>query len=204
MIIALIVQQLFEDIPVFYYIFIHGLNFSSFKTFILSLEINHAILFSIYIGFLAGIMQETATYVAVDTRKKAYALFIGLGFSIVDIVILLISSISIFRNPYEIGIILIILNAISSLLFHPGTATFMKWGWITENNRLSLLISVFMHAVIDGGLVYADIFILTNPNMYIKTMEVFWSIVMTISIFMFLLGYIKLRKVPEPEKIESI
>ena len=96
------------------------------------------------------------------------------------------------------------MNAISSLLFHPGTATFMKWGWITENNRLSLLISVFMHAVIDGGLVYADIFILTNPNMYIKTMEVFWSIVMTISIFMFLLGYIKLRKVPEPEKIESI
>ncbi len=204
MIIALIVQELFESIPVFYYIFVHGLNLSSLKTFIFSLEIHYVILYSIYIGLLAGIMQETATYIAVDTRKKDYALFIGLGFSIIDIVILFISTINIFKNPHEIEVILIILNIISSLLFHPGTATFMKWGWLTENNRLTLLISIFMHAMVDGGLVYADIFILTTPHVYIKTIEVYWAIVMVISIFMFLLGYLKLRNVKEPEKIENI
>ncbi|MCY0851350.1 MAG: hypothetical protein OWQ34_01245, partial [Thermoplasma acidophilum] len=135
MIIALIVQEVVQDIPVFLFLINDHFSTSGIVGELSAFELKNSILYSLYIGLVAGFIQEGFTFLAVDTRGRKMAFFIGLGFSIVDIVILLFETFvvpaiemhrSLILTPFE-GL-LASLNIVSSVLFHPGTATFMKWG----------------------------------------------------------------------------
>ncbi|WP_153280197.1 hypothetical protein [Thermoplasma sp. Kam2015] len=209
MFLALIVQEMIEGIPdVIFLIRVH-FDLSAMIADLSSIEIRYPILYSLYIGCAAGFIQEGFTYVSVDTRTRRMAFFIGLGFSVVDIVVLILSfllpALEI-HNIYGISAAqgaLISLNIISSLLFHPGTATFMKWGQIQKMGRLTYLISSVLHAGIDGGLVYTDIFIILHRGLYLYTTVIFWSLTIVISVAIFLVGLSKLASTKDEDEFRK-
>lgn len=155
------------------------------------------VLVSIYAGGLAGILQEGNKYVAVDMRSKRLALPIGLGFAAVDIVML--SFVEITTNAPLTGIflLLIALNIVTSLLFHPGTAAFLKFGLLSGKQRTILAVCILLHAAIDGGLVFTDFVVLSNAASYLTDVAVYWTVTMIIAVTVFVLGITKLRSVEE-------
>ncbi len=86
MFIAIIIQEIFQSIPSLYFIYRFGI--SNGIKFLYNFEISNIIIYSIFIGGTAAIFQEVFKYISVDTRPKELAIWIGLGFSIVDLVFL--------------------------------------------------------------------------------------------------------------------
>lgn len=155
------------------------------------------VLYSVYLGGLAGILQEGNKYVAVDMRDKRLTLPIGLGFSAVDIVFLLLMETEITGVHNGIPIVLISLNIVASLLFHPGTAAFLKFGLLSGRQKPILALCILLHLAIDGGLVFTDFMVLANPASYLTDVAVYWIAAMIIAAVVFVLGIVKLRSVEE-------
>ncbi|WP_297215966.1 hypothetical protein [Thermoplasma sp.] len=209
MFLALIVQEMIESIPDVIFLIRMHFDLSAMIADLSSIEIKYPILYSLYIGCAAGFIQEGFTYVSVDTRTRRMAFFIGLGFSLVDIFVLILSFLlsaleihHISEIPAAQGI-LISLNVISSLLFHPGTATFMKWGQIQDMGRLTYLISSILHAGIDGGLVFTDLFIILHRDLYLYATVIFWSLAIVISVAIFLFGLSKLASTKDEDEFRK-
>ncbi|WP_393971672.1 hypothetical protein OXIME_000248 [Oxyplasma meridianum] len=199
MVVALIAQEVIQSLPAIIFLFYHGFDVTYLiDRYPLILKSNY-ILYAIFIGGVAGLFQEGATYIAVDTRKKKAALFIGLGFAVVDIVFLVAETLFGAEPVSRFQSFLIFLNIVSSLMFHPGTATFMKWGWLVNKGRITLLLSILIHAVDDGGLVYVDYYIGFQPNLYHVLAYEYWAMVMVISVAIFVMGISLLRKLEDTE-----
>ena len=199
MVVALIGQQFVQSMPAIIFLFYHGFDVSSLSTLYPELIARNYILFSIFMGFIAGAFQEGSTYVAVDTRKKNVAIFIGIGFAVVDIAVLLVETLF-YRKPVSsFQSFIIFLNVLSPMLFHPGTATFMKWGRLVDKGKLTLLLSILIHSIVDGGLVYADYYINFHPSLYHVSAYEYWSMVMVISAGIFITGTMLLRSVEDIE-----
>ena len=199
MVVALIGQQFVQSMPVIIFLFYHGFNVSSLLTLYTKLIVRNYILYSIFIGIVAGVFQESSTYIAVDTRNKNVAIYIGVGFAVVDIAILL-AEMLFYRKPISsFQSFIIFLNVLSPMLFHPGTATFMKWGRLIDKGKLALLLSILIHSIVDGGLVYADYYINFHPSLYYISVYEYWSMVMVISAGIFITGTLLLRSVEDIE-----
>ncbi len=199
MVVALMAQEFVESLPAIIFLFYHGFDVTSLIKLYPALLARNYIPYSIFIGGVAGSFQEGATYIAVDTRNKNAALFIGLGFAVVDIAVLLAETLLGGKPVSEFESFLIFLNILSPLMFHPGTATFMKWGRLMDKGRITLLLSILIHAVVDGGLVYVDYYIDFHPSLYHILVYEYWAMVMIISVVIFITGISLLRKVEDVE-----
>lgn len=205
MIVAIVSQSIVQDLPAIIMIY---LNVGVAKSVKIITEFASAnmILYSLFIGGTAAAFQESFKYIAVDTRKKALALWIGLGFSAVDICILYLesySSLQAITSIFSLLLLLVMLNTISSLLFHPGTAMFLKAGILKGKGIVYLLFAIFLHGIEDGGLVFTDLFVSKSPGMYFVAIGIFWSAVMIISVFIYFYGRSKIVATSE-EKKENI
>ncbi|KAA8922694.1 hypothetical protein [Thermoplasma sp.] len=210
MIIALVVQDIVQEIPALLFLTRDHFTVSGLVDRLSSFELKNSILYSLYIGITAGFIQEGFTFIAVDTRTRYMAFFIGLGFSAVDIAIL---SLEMYFEPLidihgSMSIsgfewILVSLNVVSSILFHPGTATFMKWGQLRGLGRFTYIISSSMHTVLDGGVVYTDLYVIVDRSMYVEASVMFWIIAIAISVVMFVLGVTKLSSVSDEEEFKK-
>jgi len=203
MAVALFVQAIVQEIPEYIYLGLHGFSISLLVSGYSTFEFQHPLEFGLYLGLVAATMQEVAAYVAVDTRTKQYAFYIGLGFSVVDIIVLMFDTLPVIGRITRFPALLIVLNVIASILFHPGTATFMKWGRIAGFGKGTLGISIFLHAVIDGGVAFLDLWIPFHPSVYVRDSSIYWAIAMTISAGIFIVGLKKLRNVEESVEREK-
>ncbi|MEM0158505.1 MAG: hypothetical protein QW812_03245 [Thermoplasmataceae archaeon] len=203
MIVALVAQTFIQSIPEIALLAERGFSISGFSTEYLKAELDNAILFSVYMGGIAGIAQEVSEYVAVDTMEREYAIHIGFGFAVIDIIILVAEAFIGRANFTAFGFLLIIFNVISPFLLHPGTATMMKWGRIIGKGALMLSISIILHAGIDGGLVYTDLYVIQNPASYHLVAAIYWLLVLVFSAAVFVIGLRLIGRVREVSASEK-
>jgi hypothetical protein len=201
MFIALILQGAVQLIPGIYYILKYGVTDG--VNILAKLELSDIIIYSFFIGGTAAIFQEGLKFISVDTRPKELAIWIGLGFSIVDIIILYGEAVpTIIKGVYALIIVEFALNTISSLLFHPGTAMLLKYGQLVSKKILYFVIAFLLHFIIDSGVVLTDSIILGKPSLDIEVSAIFWSIAMVISFSTFVIGSIQIRKLKNNKQIE--
>ncbi|MEM0138219.1 MAG: hypothetical protein QW100_00625 [Thermoplasmatales archaeon] len=202
MIIALIIESAIESIPALLEILKYGTK--DYVTKLASFELLNPVVYSVFIGLAAGVSQETMKYIAVDTRGKELAFWIGLGFAIVDIVFLMSEELlsgSLYRLTAKL-IILTSLNIVFSLLFHPGTAEFLKAGRIIGKGIYYLAETFLIHGLVDGGLVYADIEAILHPH---ETLIIilYWALAFPVSIAMIIVGSYYLSKSKEVKSVDA-
>lgn len=204
MVVALVVQSIAQSIPALLLLEVYHSGASALEAKLLNLELAYPVEYSVFIGLTAAAAQEGTKYVAVDMRSKELTVAIGLGFSLIDIAVLMLRGYTLFGTAHLFALLLLALNVISSLLFHPGTAAFMKWGRQIGIGASSLMGSIALHTILDGGVAYANLYVLVHPAEYVLTSALFWAVAMTISIGIFILGTRKLKGIEEvPEKIGS-
>lgn len=203
MVVALVVQEIIESIPTIYFLFTSGSH--SLSQTLLNFEKGKMVLYSLFIGLVAGFCQEFSKFVAVDTRKLSLTIFVGLGFSFVDIAILLAGDIQEFASLTTFAVLLISFNVVESIIFHPSTALILKWGHLKSRRMISLVYSVAVHAAIDGGLVYTDLLILGNVHLYkILSLE-YWGIVFALTLITAITAFMLTRGLEElPVKEEPV
>ncbi len=203
MLIALILESIIQSVPLIILIAKNGIK--NVSTNFVNLELNYALIYSIFLGLVAGTSQEVFKYIGVDFKSREYAFWIGIGFSIVDISFLLIESLltsSIVSREKSVAAILsivplstILLNLFVSLLFHPGTAMMLKFGRMA-NKKISMLVTaITMHTIIDGGVDYVDIEVILNHFNLSFATHVFWTVSVTIALVSIILGSYLIRKV---------
>ncbi len=195
MVVALIVQEIIESVPSIYFLFTVGAR--SLETTLLNFETGNIILYSLFIGLAAGFCQEFSKFVAVDTRKLPLTIFVGLGFSFVDIAILLIEDLPLFSSLASFALLLAFFNILESLIFHPSTALILKWGHLKSRRFMSLAFSVAVHAAIDGGLIYTDLLIVTDKNLYRGLSLEYWGIVFALTLVTALIAFTLTRGLEE-------
>ena len=196
MVIALIPQLITQEIPSIIVIIKYGLV--KVVSIMSGFELSNPIIWALFVGGTAAVYQETMKYFSVNTQGRYLAIWIGLGFSLVDIAILLfeggvlpmmVIGVSKFVTTLTTTtIVLIGLNAISSLLFHPGTALILKYGRTVKKGIYFLLFTILLHGIEDGGVVYTDLYVITHPGQYHFAVAVFWSIAIVVSLFAFVVA----------------
>jgi len=195
MIGAISIQSVLQSIPAIYLIVKYGLKELPAK--IVALEVKYPLIYAIYIGTIAGVMQELFKYLAVELKPKVFAFWIGIGFSVVDI-----SVLSIDVAIIKVFTVFVLLNVIVSLSFHPGTAMMLKYGRLANSKYLFLSITIILHSFIDGGLAFLDILsILVKPAEINYYINIYWSIVMLISVSVLILGWIFINRVQDKPNI---
>lgn len=193
MILALIVQGLVQSIPVIYFILKYGI--SKGLNFVMNFDVENYIFYSIFIGAVAAIFQEGFKLVSVDTRPSKLAIWIGLGFSLIDIVFLYGESLPHLVNGISIFIVTgIIFNTFSSLIFHPGTAMMLKYGLLAKRKFFYLVIAIIFHGIIDSGVVLSDFIILRHLSSFDIIFALFWTVAITISVIAFSWGVILMNR----------
>ena len=195
--VALFGQAIVQEIPSLLYYATHSFSLKSLETGFAELERDNFILFSIYFGIVAGVMQELAKYVAVDMRSKSLAIPIGLGFSAVDITYLMVVDFLAKAAFSGLLLTLVSLNIVFSLLFHPGTAAFIKSGLLSGSGKISLAICIALHSIVDGGLVAVDFLVLFNPANKLTLITIYWAVTMIIGVGIFAIGLRRLSRVSE-------
>lgn len=87
---------------------------------------------AVYAGVVAGgVAQEAAKFFAVKDREERAALWIGYGFAIIDIAVLIAEvAVALITSPnvslQVVPMVGLILNPVVSAMFHPGTAMFLR------------------------------------------------------------------------------
>ncbi len=187
MVIALVPQIITQEIPSIVFILRYGA--SKGIQLLSEFELSNPIIWGLFIGGTAAFYQESMKYFAVNTQSKYLSFWIGLGFALIDIAVLLIqSTIPLQRTHSLLLLVLISLNAISSLMFHPGTALILKFGRTVRRGVYFLLFTILLHGVEDGGLVFVDVFVLKHPSLYLTTVTAFWVASIAISLISLILG----------------
>jgi len=191
MIGAIVIQSVFQSIPLLIFIGKYGIK--DYIANFLGFEKRFSFFYALYIGIIAGIMQEAFKYLGVELKPKRFAIWIGLGFSIIDIAALFIDA-----SIARLITIFIFLNLISSLSFHPGTAMLLKYGRLIGKRFQYLALAITLHSLIDGGLVYIEMIgAFVKPKGILTYINLYWFIVIAISIGVLLSGYVLINKVDD-------
>ncbi|MCL4334460.1 MAG: hypothetical protein M1424_07355 [Candidatus Thermoplasmatota archaeon] len=187
MAIALVIQIITQEIPAIIVLLRYG--GARLIPILSGFELSNPILWAIFVGGTAAAYQESMKYFSVNTQSKYLAIWIGLGFALVDLVVLYVETIPALAKGFSLlALILVALNSVSSLLFHPGTALILKYGRTIRKGAFFLLFTMLLHGIEDGGLVFTDIYVIHNPGQYIYAISVFWGITMAISVGSIILG----------------
>ena len=203
MIVALIVQEIIESMPTIYLLYIRHISLTDLSTVLFHFEKTYIIEYSIFIGMIAGFCQEFAKYVAVDTRKASRTIYIGLGFSAVDLAVLFLPVLLVRPAFTDFSILLLSFNVILSLLFHPSTAMLLKWGRVMKHQVPVFLLALFSHSLIDGGLVFTDIRVIENVTQDHTYSLIYWAMALAVTAIILIIALRLFPKTDERQVAEK-
>lgn len=166
---------------------------------------------AVAMGLIAAVCQETARYFAVKDRDPAYAASIGLGFSIVDTAILIMTGIIGSMAPRyiistmntqslatlaAISVVAFLLNTPISILFHVGVSIYMRHMQLSQRPLRGFTVALATHTYLDSLTVYlngaAEYAALNIGELYYMSIVGLASILI-ISASIFYIGYMRAR-----------
>ncbi|GGM67768.1 hypothetical protein GCM10007108_02270 [Thermogymnomonas acidicola] len=198
MVCAILVQEVLDLVPLAWFNASSGSRDLLGTPGYLGFEIAHSILISLYLGLVAGICQELLTLAGVRFICQRAVVYFGLGFSVVDVLLLVVQSIPSFLSLNSYFLFVFTSNIAVEATLHPGSAALMKWSTFFSRARVlgALLLCIILHAGIDGGLVFTDIFSITHRASAEMAGTLYLSVSVIISVALFAAGYWLLRSAP--------
>ena len=190
--LALIVQSIAQQVP-YLYLFASLKSINAASSRYVALEKAYPILIAAFLGIMAGFWQELAKFFSVRYFKHFDAPWIGLGFAVVDISIFLFGLLpGLSASAKEIAAISAIsfigiaLQSPFSMMFHTGTAAYLKSGSEKKKPLKNFLVAFLAHSYVDGALAYADIAVVLLGFSFFYSELLVWIPAMAIA-FAFLL-----------------
>jgi hypothetical protein len=196
---ALIIESLTQQIP-YLYLFVSLKSISAASSKYVAIEKADPLLIAAFLGIMAGFWQELAKFFSVRYFKHFDAPWIGFGFAVVDIAFFLFGLLpGLSASAQEItaistvSFIGIILQSPFSMMFHTGTAAYLKSGIEKKKSLRNFLLTFLAHSYVDGALDYADIAVVLLGFSFFYSELIVWIPAMIIAIvfLLYLRNYIK-------------
>lgn len=195
MILALLVQVPIQEIPTVITIIRSGI------IGVMEAEKSGGLAVAIYAGSVAGVSQEVAKFFAVKGREPIASLWVGYGFSIIDVTGLIVSILATaILAPKTvlplISLIGLLINPIVSVLFHPGTAMFLRYSQELGSGVRGLVLTTLAHAYVDSyaeALNYLVAFGTVSLSHLYWLTAIMWSTALAISICFMIIGHLLIR-----------
>lgn len=194
MAVALILQSITESSVYLYVLFSSGLSVHAANLSYVRIEMAYPWLIAAFVGLLAGFWQEIAKLFSVRRFRRPDAAWIGLGFAVVDVSVfvygLLLGSGSAMTVAALIGTVL---QAPFSVMFHTGTAAWLRGGVESGHSLRNFLVAFLVHAYVDGSVAYSTIQVVLFGLPLITGDLIVWppSIVAAVAFLIYLKGYLK-------------
>lgn len=191
--ISIIIQQIIQQLP---------LITSGIKTTsdIVSKGVSFILLVSIYLGFVAGLIQSLFKYIFGKDKSYVEALNIGLGFGLTEaftIALYQILSTILTGKVVDVSIVscfVSVLERFSAVLFHVGSLLFLISFVKKKKGMIGLTILIFIHGTIDSLAVYYQ---LTMNNLVLLLVELI-ALVTGLFLTLFFINKAKIEQiVPE-------
>jgi len=115
---------------------------------------------AIWLGLIAGIVQEGFKYIFVKGKNLRKAVFIGLGFGITEVAMLLISqliALILLGSSLEAPMDMALLSSIEryfAVLFHIATTMFLAYAYTQGYGKRGLIMMILLHTLIDSMAAY--------------------------------------------------
>ncbi|AFL94944.1 hypothetical protein CL1_0739 [Thermococcus cleftensis] len=126
---------------------------------------------SLWLGLVAGTVQEGVKYLLVKGKDIGTGLFLGLGFGVTEAFVIagaaLAGSMAV-GTPLEVPLISALLSMVERylvVLFHVGTAAYLAHAYAEGYGREALIAVIGLHAVVDSLAAYYHL-TKSEPAMY--------------------------------------
>ncbi|GGP20872.1 hypothetical protein GCM10007981_10700 [Thermocladium modestius] len=202
MLLALVIQIPIQEAPGAALVLTHGLIGA------VAAEREWGPALAVYAGVVAGVAQEAAKFFAVKDREERAALWIGYGFAIIDIAVLIAEvAVALITSPnvslQVVPMVGLILNPVVSAMFHPGTAMFLRLMQGRGGGAVGLLATTLAHAYIDSLAAYinyaAALAVIGGTGMY-DLVGLLWSSSIAISAAFLFVGVRGVGGLPSPSR----
>ncbi|ASJ08459.1 hypothetical protein A3L11_04115 [Thermococcus siculi] len=115
---------------------------------------------SIWLGLVAGIVQEGVKYLLVKGKSLGTGVFLGLGFGITEVFVIagtaLATSVAT-GKPLDVSASNALLSLVEryfAVLFHVGTATYLAYAYREGYGKTGLLAIIGLHTAVDSMAAY--------------------------------------------------
>lgn len=153
-----------------------------------------------FVGLLAGFWQEAAKLFSVRRFGRFEAAWIGLGFALVDIFVFIYGLLRGSGSAITAaGLVGTVLQAPFSVMFHTGTAAWLKSGTESGHSFRNFVIAFLVHAYLDGSVAYATIQVALFGLSLVAGDFIVWlpSTAAAVAFLIYLNGYLKGQQ-PQP------
>ncbi|WP_209475660.1 YhfC family glutamic-type intramembrane protease [Thermococcus stetteri] len=163
---------------------------------------------ALWVGFVAGFVQEGVKYFLVKDKSTKAALFIGLGFGLTEvlfIVIVPIITVVATGGKLDVPVLQALLSMIEryfAVLFHVGTAVYLAYASRNGFGGKGLLSMAVLHGFVDTLAAYGQLLFIENKILAMKFtlgLEVLFAII-TIALLVYTLPLARVEE-PEEEKV---
>ena len=141
---------------------------------------------SIWIGLVAGVVQEGAKYILVKGKSLNTGLFMGLGFGITEVFVIAGAALAgalLTGEALDVPLGTALLSMIERyfvVLFHVGTGIYLAYAYREGFGRSGLLAMIGVHTVIDSLSAYYQ---LTKNVRVLYTVEVITAVVALVLLY---------------------
>lgn len=126
---------------------------------------------SIWLGLIAGIIQEGAKYLLVKGKSLNTGLFLGLGFGITEVFVIAGAALAgalATGKPLDVPLSTALISMVERyfvVLFHVGTGIYLAYAYREGYGKTGLLAMIGIHTVIDSLAAYYQL-TKSEPTMY--------------------------------------
>ena len=167
------------------------------------------IMVALWLGLVAGFVQEGVKYYLVKDRKLREAVFVGLGFGVTEAVVLALATVlpaAMKGGTVDVPLTNALLSMVEryfATLFHVGTAVFLAYAFRQGFGMRGLLLAVGVHTVLDSITAYLQLvhFIRPRPYHALNLLGYFLEALLAIiGVAFFAYGALKALEEPEVEE----
>ncbi|NJE42831.1 YhfC family glutamic-type intramembrane protease [Thermococcus sp. GR6] len=157
---------------------------------------------SLWLGFVAGLVQEGTKYLLVKGKNLRTALFVGLGFGVTEAffvgIIAAVAAIA-SETPLDVPVSTALFSLVEryfAVLFHVGTTVFLAHAYREGFGKKGLIAIVGLHTVVDSMAAYYQ---LRGSETFMYATEAIFAVI-ALALMYYIIPRVKVEK-PEEEKV---
>jgi hypothetical protein len=163
---------------------------------------------ALWVGFVAGFVQEGVKYFLVKDKGTRTALFVGLGFGITEVLFVAVTpiiAVAATGGKIDVPVLQALLSMVEryfAVLFHVGTTVYLAYAARNGFGRKGFLAMAVLHGFVDTLAAYGQLLTLKSEELAMKFtigLEVIFAVI-AIALIAYTLSFARIEE-PEEEKV---
>jgi len=163
---------------------------------------------SLWVGVVAGLIQEGVKYLLVRDKGTRTALFVGLGFGVTEVIFVAVTpiiAVAYAGGKIDVPVVQALLSMVEryfAVLFHVGSTVYLAYAARNGFGGKGFLTMAFLHGFVDTLAAYGQLLTLESEGLAMKFMlgvETIFAVI-AMALIAYTLSFARVKE-PEEEKV---